>query len=259
MGTSEGGSQIIAESIIVGQDKESATFFTVVIPSVTSPTPKLSVSTQYYITLTNGILDANGESIESYSSSFTTQAASSYTIFVSTDSYTGDLKAAGGSTTTGIAGADNLCSLDSKCSPFSGACKAMIVDDVPATRTANPVLNWVLQPYTKYQNELGLPIGVTGVTGTPIPGDPYVFGFNFENSIGPGLLDVYVWTGITAVNWTTSQSIPSPYSTYSCMNWSVATSIFGSYGNAIYKNSSAISIILYGSCSVQRYLYCAQQ
>lgn len=227
----------VAGNVTVGSNNESATF---------TPISQMSYGLTYTVHATSNITDSSSNPIAPFTTdnTFTTQAES-YLIFLATNTQNGSMG--------GIASADNVCNSDIDCS--SGwNCKAMLVDDA-GTRIAAPTpINWVLAPYTAYQNidsaifgnyQL---VGITGITsnsGTPL--NSSVFGFNLQNRINAK--GFTTWTGMNA-NWTTNTGT-------TCSNWasSSGSGIVGASGSINYEAISSASDL----CSNTNFLYCVQQ
>jgi hypothetical protein len=226
-------------SITVGSDRESATF---------TPLSQMDYGLTYTIHATSNITDSSGNPIAPFTTdnTFTTQAES-YLIFLASNRQNGSMG--------GITGADNVCNTDiAHCNSPSRTCKAMLVDDA-GTRVAAPTpINWVLAPYTAYQNIDGVIlgdyqlIGITGITSNGVtPLNSSVFGFNLQHHINDK--GFAAWTGMN-VNWTTSTGA-------TCSNWtsSSGSGIVGASGLINYEAISSASDL----CSNMNNLYCVQQ
>ncbi len=212
---------------------ESATF---------TPSTPLAYGTTYTVHTTNGIKDLNGDSVAALTESNTYTTQESYSIFVSSTAITGNLD--------GVDGADNTCATDTKC-PLGSSCKAILATSPLAThaRQANPVNNWVLEPYTAYVNEAGQIIGTTGI-GAAINNS--VFAFPLTNAIEDGTNNT-VWTGLDEL-WNVGAN--------TCSDWSAGDdSSNGNIGQAFVADSNSVFIsdgTGFPSCKTTHHLYCVQ-
>ncbi len=205
--------------------------------AIFSPSSPLAYGTTYTVRTTNGIKDLNGDSVAALTESNTYTTQAQYSLFVSSAAVIGNLG--------GVTGADNTCATDTKC-PTGSICKAMLATSSGATdaRQANPVTNWVLEPYTAYVNEADQLIGITG-TESAI--NPFVFAFPLNNAVVSSSTNL--WTGIDP-EWTSSPN--------TCSDWSVGdNSKFGNVGDA--SNSGESSLFnAYPTCENIHNLYCVQ-
>jgi hypothetical protein len=209
-------------------ESENATFI---------PSSPLAYGKTYTVHTTNGIKDLNGDSVAPLTESNTYTTQELYSIFVSSAAIAGNLN--------GVDGADNTCATDTKC-PTGSICKAMLATSSGATdaRQANPVNNWVLEPYTAYVNEAGQLIGTTGIGGAI---NSSVFAYPLNHAVASSSTNI--WTGLDP-NWTSSPN--------TCSDWSVGdNSKFGNVGDA--SNSGESSLFnAYPTCESTHNLYCVQ-
>lgn len=216
---------------VIETESKSATL------TFTSP---LSYGKTYTVNVTNGVKDVKNDSVAALNESFTTQTP--YRVFVSDTTTTGDLSGIDGA---GIDGADTVCSDDPGCAPIGGSCKAILATTSTAkvTRQATPRNNWVLEPYTAYDDGAGTLIGTTGADS--------LFTFPLNHSIGDIFMNV--WTGINS-DWDTAEN--------NCSDWtSDADNIFGNTGNpAAFDNQVLYMGETLGKepCDASRHLYCVQ-
>ncbi len=220
VGTTAGGSDI-SGNIAMSAGNTVATF---------TPTSSLSFDSTVYVTVTSGILDAEGVPITVNSFIFATQLG--YLIFVSTATSAGDL--------SGITGADTICQSDGQC-PSGTTCQAMLVGTNGGyTREAAPTpTNWVLQASTPYINTSNQLIGTTTSNA--------IFGFPFAQAVYT--TSYGIWTGLNT-NWTSSS--------FNCGNWE-NTVTDGEIGESSQTDSSAISENDIVCMASTIHLYCVQQ
>jgi len=200
---------------------------------VISGTPTATqAATSYTITASNGLGDTTA--------SFTIRVSAAVRrIFITASTFTGDLK---GSSANGTAGADVLCASDAN-KPATGTYKAFIVEG--GTRTADPILDWVLAASTEYIRASDtLSIGTTN--GSRV----FTFG-TLTNSFAAGAQKQY-WTGFDSIGniWKVNST---------CNDWKVGTSgQSGVYAesdqtnyDSIYKSST--------NCNNPKHLLCVEQ
>jgi len=159
-------------------------------------------------------------------------------IFVTSASYTGNLK---GASSDGIAGADAKCGSDIINPDTGKTWKAIIMSNEISGGIRNTSINWVLEAdrYYKRADNSDLIAKTTSQK---------VFGINLDNSISTASANV--WTGIFS-NWVVWQQ--------NCVNWtSSASGLTGGYGSA---SATGTTYINSGSqsCSNPLKLYCAEQ
>ena len=157
-------------------------------------------------------------------------------IFVTAQTYNGDLKTAGGGT-TGLLGADNLCNNDSN-KPARGAgstWKAILLSN---SGTESGVYYY----RTNYSTRIGLAYGGMLNRNTFNAGTATGAPANLESSIAVNSKNT--WTGTTSGN---------------CSNWTTSlantSSIYGASGQI----SSSWASATLTKCSTKLNLYCAQQ
>lgn len=191
---------------------------------------------QYDANTTSDIKDTYGQPAANVSFSFVTPRK----IFVTADSFSGNLKAAGGGA-TGVAGADSLCQADTGChSQPDMVCKAMIT--ATGIRQANPLVDWVLIANATYT------IGGNGYVGTA---DSTTAVFSFPLSSPIGTTGENVWTGFTSGGtWDTSSNL--------CGSWDSTTGN-GNIGDAFTLYNDAIGTSSPQLCNTVKQLYCVQQ
>lgn len=232
-----------------------------------TPNIPYTSGSQYLVTLTSSIKDINGNAIKPTTLFFTT-ALQSKLIYITTNSYWGNLG--------GVSGADSKCQTDSQC-PTGKTCKAIIMDtNNRYACTSNTSCggiyskDWVLEPFTTYINTLGQILATTN--STSVFGNNGAFVFNYPISANGGK----AWTGFDNYFMANKDA--------NCQNWSIGDSginkLGGLYGNSgstlpyvftqdgggCSKYTNKVDYGVYvdkqcnapGGCST-RHLYCAEQ
>lgn len=241
VGTRAHGSQV-AGVISVSADNESATF---------TPSAPLATNKTYYVTLTSEIQASSGDqnSLTPYFAAFTTRPA--YSIFIAQNGGVGWDAALGG-----VTGADAKCQADPQCQD-GWTCKAMLVDGVNRAAAPTP-LNWVLAPYTEYQNVAGKIIGTTGINRivtTESAVNSQVFSFPLQHTLATNTTlndPSIIWTGMNG-DWTSTDI------SYNCNNWTLTSdNVDGISGDIFTRSKDLLSYSIY-PCSRGFALACVEQ
>ncbi|MBL0192831.1 MAG: DUF1554 domain-containing protein [Myxococcales bacterium] len=142
----------------------------------------------------------------------------------------------------GIARADSLCMKSSHVRPGT-TFKALLVDGVH--RDAVALVDWVLQPDTKYYQTNGL----TLIAQTSASAVFDVEFSNLTNPISPGTS--FAWTGIGSNQWAAGNH---------CNGWSTsATSVKGHMGVLGRVTAQAIGVTTTSQCGLSQGVFCVEQ
>ncbi|RTL01897.1 MAG: DUF1554 domain-containing protein [Proteobacteria bacterium] len=237
----------------------------------TPASPYLAGKT-YYVNLTTGIKDTQGQPIVKTVLYFFTPASTKL-IFMTQDDYWGDLGS--------IAGADGKCQADPKC-PAGSVCKAIIMQvntryacTTAATCGGVYSKDWVLTANTTYLNTSGQIVSITNESGTFGDGSGK-FAFNYPIDITGG----HAWTGfdnffmikyndgkpLTCSSWSIGDSGVNALGGLYGDSRSIYPTAFSDNGGGCSKYTNEVDYGVYvdkqcnidGGCS-KRHLYCAQQ
>ncbi|MCP5498469.1 MAG: DUF1554 domain-containing protein [Leptospiraceae bacterium] len=171
-------------------------------------------------------------------------ASTLYRVFVTSTTYTGDLKTQGGAG-DGPAGADNLCNADAN-KPSTGTYKAILF--ASGIREANPTPNnWVLYASSTYVRASDS-AHIFDTNTSRI----FTFG-NLTSPFDSGSQKEY-WTGFRGAGWEWELGL------YTCVNWTSSSSfVTGRFGQSDATNYDSISTGITNTRNQQKHLLCAEQ